>query len=78
MVQHCPSGPPSLQSVLFREQSQQKSDILKELNISDHKNLILISHSIGARMMLDMMNENVKLGIGLMPTVEHMAITAQG
>ena len=65
-------------SILLNDQIRQKGDILKALEIADHQNLIFISHSIGALMMLHLITPNVKLAIGLTPTVERMKISPQG
>ena len=64
MVNNCPSGDSLPDTFTLAEQSSQKADILEELKISEHPNLIFISHSIGSRIMLNLMSNQVKLGIG--------------
>ena len=54
------------------DQIKQKELILEELGVYSKPNLILISHSIGAFMMLHLIKPSVKLAIGLTPTIERM------
>lgn len=65
-------------SILLHSQISQKSAILDELGLYDHPNLVIISHSIGALMMLHLMRSSVKMGIGLTPTVERMKTSPEG
>ena len=61
-----------LKSVMLFDQIKQKELILEELGVYSKPNLILISHSIGALMMLYLIKPSVKLAIGLTPTIERM------
>ena len=61
-----------LKSVMLFDQIKQKELILEELDVYSKPNLILISHSIGALMMLHLIKPSVKLAIGLTPTIERM------
>ena len=66
------------ESVLLFNQIEQKRKILEELGLYSAKNFILISHSIGALMMLHLIKPSVTLAIGLTPTVERMKASKQG
>ena len=64
--------------LMFHSQMKQKHYIIDKLGLYEHPRLILMGHSIGARMMLDCIHENTLLAIGLTPTIERMAITPRG
>jgi len=80
MVSSVPPKKASIEKskVLFHSQMKQKHYIIDQLGLYEHPKLVLMGHSIGARMMLDCIHENTLLAIGLTPTIERMSITPRG
>jgi hypothetical protein len=80
MVSSVPTNKKSIEKskVLFHSQMKQKHYIIDQLGLYEHPKLVLMGHSIGARMMLDCIHENTLLAIGLTPTIERMSITPRG